>query len=111
MRPVAERRTLAGMTPDNTELRQLLERIEQDRTAEAGRPFLDLAAAYFSRSARADRPVAPARSADELAVHFAPPTADGASLESVVAGLAEVVDGGGQNELHVVVPSQRAVDA
>ena len=80
------------MTPESRALQQLLALIEQDRSLEAGQPFLELAADYFRRSARAERPVAPREAAAELAAHFAAPPADGSPLEAVVAGLAAVVD-------------------
>lgn len=80
------------MNPDTRELEQLLLQIEQDRSPEAARPFIELAAGYFRDSARPDRAVAPPGAATELAARFAVPGADGAPLERVVAELAAVVD-------------------
>jgi L-2,4-diaminobutyrate decarboxylase len=55
----------------NPELELLLQRIETDMSPAAAAGFAAIAAGYFSRTSRADRPVSTRLSADELAGRFA----------------------------------------
>lgn len=76
----------------NPEFEQLLAAIEADMSADAGAAFVALAAGYFARSGRADRPVSTRQAPAALAARFEAGFPAGTTpLEEVVVKLANDV--------------------